>query len=101
MVMEGESIQTVSEKSIIPFDDSSLLSSFRSDSLKGSRGEAIFGEMNGDMSIIFSNGSSLRWCSTVGSSGQEIRVAKAVSPDLCLRLLAMIFHEEAFLKGSL
>ena len=47
MVMEGESIQTASEKSIVPFDDSSLLSSFRSASLKGSGGEAIFAEMNG------------------------------------------------------
>ena len=78
MVMEGESIQTASEKSVILFDHSSLMSSFKSASLKGSGGEAIFGEMNGDMSIIASNGSWLRWCSIVGFSGQELRVAKAV-----------------------
>ena len=46
MVMEGESIQTASAKSIIPFDHSSMMSSFRSSSLKGSGGEAIFAEMN-------------------------------------------------------
>ena len=101
MVMEGESIQAASAKSIIPFDHSSLMSSFRSALFKGSGGEAIFGEMNGDTSIISLNGSWLRWCSTVGSSGQEIRVAKAVSSDLCLRLPCDDFHEEAFLKGSL
>ena len=100
MVMEGESIQTASEKSIVPFDDSSLLSSFRSASLKGSGGEAIFGELNGDTSIISSSGSWLRWFSTIGFSGQELRVAKVVSPDLRLRLPCDDFYEEAFLKGS-
>ena len=66
MVMEGESIQTAS--------------------FKGSEGEAIFGEMNGDTSIISLKQSWLRQCSTIGFSRQEIRVAKAVSPNLCLRL---------------
>jgi len=51
MVMEGESIQTASEKSIIPFDHSSLMSPVRSFSLKGSGGEAIFGEMDGDSKV--------------------------------------------------
>ena len=99
--MEGESIQTDSEKSIFPIDHSSLMSSFRSSSLKGSRGEAIFGEMNDGTSIIASNGSWLRWCSTVGFSGQELRVAKAVFRIYVWGSLAMIFREEAFLKGTL
>ena len=47
MVMEGKSIQTALEKSIIPFDHSSMMSSFRSSLLKGLGGEAIFAEMNG------------------------------------------------------
>ena len=76
------------------------MSSFRSASFKALEGDAIFGEMNGDTSIISSNGSWLRWFSIVGFFGQELRVAKAVSSNLWGSLV-MIFHEEAFLKGSL
>ena len=56
MIVEGDSIQTASEKSTILFDSSSLMSSLRSASLRGSGGEAMFGEMNGDVSIVSSNG---------------------------------------------
>ena len=45
MIVEGDSIQTASGKSTILFDSSSL-SSLRSASLRGSGGEAMFGERN-------------------------------------------------------
>ena len=55
MIMEGDSIQPASEKCLVPSDHSSLISSLRSASLRGSGGEAVFGERNGDVSIISSN----------------------------------------------
>ena len=57
MIVEGDSIQTASEKSIILFDHSSLVFSSRSASLRGSGGEAMFGEMNGNVSIVSTDGS--------------------------------------------
>ena len=56
MIMEGDSIQPASEKCLVSSDHSSLISSLRSVSLRGSGGEAVFGEMNGDVSIVSSNG---------------------------------------------
>ena len=56
MIVEDESIQTTSEKYLVPFDRSSLVTSLRSASLRGLGGEAKFGEMKGDASIISSNG---------------------------------------------
>ena len=55
MIIEGDSIQTASEKSIILFDNSSQMSPLRSASLRGLGGEAKFGGMNGDASIISLN----------------------------------------------
>ena len=55
MIVEGDSIQTALEKSTILFDHSSLFSSLRSASLRGLGEELVFGEMNGDISIVSLN----------------------------------------------
>ena len=55
MIIESDSIQTASEKCLVLSDHSSLISSLRSVSLRGSGEEVVFEEMNGDISIISSN----------------------------------------------
>ena len=55
MIVEGESIQTASEKCPFPFDNSSLVSSLRNASSRGSGGDAMFGGMNGDTNITSSS----------------------------------------------
>jgi hypothetical protein len=44
MIVEGELLQTASEKCLIPSVHSSLMSSLRDASLRGSGGEAVFGK---------------------------------------------------------